>query len=219
MARIARVIAPGIPHHVTQRGNRRQQTFFCDDDYRAYLALMAEWCNKCGVEIWSWCLMPNHVHLIAVPASENALARAIGEAHRRYTRRINFREGWRGHLWQERFASFPMDLTHLFAATRYVEMNPVAAGLVQHPEDYPWSSARAHLSGADDPLVKGSPLPKMVGNWREFLTLTDEEELNLLKRHERSGRPLGGDAFVHRVETELARKLRPQKRGPKPKTG
>jgi putative transposase len=163
--------------------------------------------------------MPNHVHLIAVPASENSLACAIGEAHRRYTRRINFREGWRGHLWQERFASFPMDLTHLFAATRYVEMNPVAAGLVQHPEDYPWSSARAHLTAADDPLVKGSPLSKMVGNWREFLTLTDEEELNLLKRHERSGRPLGGAAFVHRVETELARILRPQKRGPKPKTG
>lgn len=217
MARIARVIAPGIPHHVTQRGNRRQQTFFCDDDYRAYLALMAEWCDKCGVEIWSWCLMPNHVHLIAVPASENSLARAIGEAHRRYTRHINLREGWRGHLWQERFASFPMDITHLFAATRYVEMNPVAAGLVQRPEDYPWSSARAHLSGTDDPLVKGSPLRKMVGNWREFLTLTDEEELKLLKQHERSGRPLGGEAFVQRVETELARILRPQKRGPKPK--
>jgi putative transposase len=97
MARIARVIAPGIPHHVTQRGNRRQQTFFCDDDYRTYLDLMAEWCDKCGVAIWSWCLMPNHVHLIAVPASENALARAIGEAHRRYTRHINFREGWRGN--------------------------------------------------------------------------------------------------------------------------
>ena len=94
---------------------------------------------------------------------------------------------------------------------------PKPAGLAQHPEDYPWSSARAHLTGANDPLVKGSPLPKMVGNWREFLTLTDEEELNLLKRHERSGRPLGGAAFVHRVETELARILRPQKRGPKPK--
>jgi putative transposase len=218
MVRIARVIAPGIPHHVTQRGNRRQQTFFCDDDYRAYLDLMAEWCDKCGVAIWSWCLMPNHVHLIAVPASENSLARAIGEAHRRYTRHINFREGWRGHLWQERFASFPMDLTHLFAATRYVEMNPVAAELVQHPEDYPWSSARTHLTGEGDPLVKDSPLSKMIDDWREFLTLTDEEELNLLKRHERSGRPLGGAAFIRRMESELARILRPQKRGPKPRT-
>ena len=93
MARIARVIAPGIPHHVTQRGNRRQQTFFHPDDYTAYIELMAEWCKKCRVEIWAWCLMPNHVHLIAVPETETSLARAIGEVHRCYTRRINFREG------------------------------------------------------------------------------------------------------------------------------
>ncbi|MDO9079874.1 MAG: transposase [Desulfuromonadales bacterium] len=145
MARIARVIAPGIPHHLTQRGNRRQQTFFCDDDYSTYIDLMAEWCGKYRVTIWAWCLMPNHVHLIAVPESEESLARAIGEAHRRYTRRINFREKWRGHLWQERFASFPMDEGHLVSAARYVEMNPVAAGIVASPEDYPWSSARAHL--------------------------------------------------------------------------
>lgn len=130
MARIARVIAPGIPHHVTQRGNRRQQTFFCDDDYQAYSDLMADWCKKYHVEIWAWCLMPNHVHLIAVPETEDGLARAIGEAHRRYTRRINFREKWKGHLWQERFASFPMDESYLLAAARYVEMNPVAAGIV-----------------------------------------------------------------------------------------
>ncbi len=118
MARIARVVAPGYPHHITQRGNRRQQTFFRDDDYLAYLELMAEWCRKCRVEIWAWCLMPNHVHLIAVPQTEEGLARAIGEAHRRYNRRINFREKWRGHLWQERFASFPMDETHLLVAAR-----------------------------------------------------------------------------------------------------
>ncbi|MEW5980395.1 MAG: transposase, partial [Acidobacteriota bacterium] len=144
MARLARVIAPGVPHHVTQRGNRRQQTFFCDDDYREYIALVSEWCAKHCVRIWAWCLMPNHVHLIAVPSSPESLARAIGEAHRRYTRRINFRENWRGHLWQERFASFPLDENYLLAAARYVEMNPVAAGLVAHPGEYPWSSARAH---------------------------------------------------------------------------
>jgi putative transposase len=100
MARITRVIAPGIPHHITQRGNHRQQTFFCDDDYRAYIDLMAEWCSNYRVEIWAWCLMPNHVHVIAVPETAEGLARAIGEANRRYTRRINFREKWRGHLWQ-----------------------------------------------------------------------------------------------------------------------
>ncbi|MBU4274059.1 MAG: transposase [Planctomycetes bacterium] len=217
MARIARVIAPGLPHHVTQRGNRRQQTFFCDDDYREYLSLMAEWTDKCEVQIWAWCLMPNHVHLIAVPAAYDSLARAIGEAHRRYTRRINFREKWRGHLWQERFASFPLDENYLLATARYIEMNPVAAGLVAHPGDYPWSSARAHLAGEDDHLVQhASPLPAMVGNWRDFLSLSDEDELKVLKRHERTGRPLGSEFFVDRLEEELSRPLRPQKPGPKP---
>src|ERR671931_353341 len=217
MARIARVIAPGLPHHVTQRGNRRQQTFFDDEDYQAYLALMAEWCGKLHVQIWAYCLMPNHVHLIAVPESEEGLARAIGEAHRRYTRRINFREGWRGHLWQERFASFPMDERYLLAAARYVEMNPVAAGMVSNPGEYRWSSASPHLSGNDDQLVTVKPLLEMVSDWRGFLSLTDEEDLTLLKKHERSGRPLGEVSFVERLEADLERLLRPAKRGPKPK--
>ena len=130
MARLARLVIPGLPHHVTQRGNRRQQTFFNDGDYAAYLELMAEWCREEGVEIWGYCLMPNHVHLIAVPKTEDGLRRAIGEAHRRYTRRINFREKWRGYLWQGRFASFIMDEPYLLAAARYVELNPVRAKLV-----------------------------------------------------------------------------------------
>jgi putative transposase len=124
MARIARVIATGYPHHVTQRGNRRQRTFFNDEDYAVYLELLSEWTRKHDVEVWAYCLMPNHVHLIVVPGTQDGLARAIGEAHRRYTRRINFREGWKGHLWQERFSSFPMDENHLLTAVRYVEMNP-----------------------------------------------------------------------------------------------
>ena len=95
MARIARVIAPGYPHHITQRGNRRQKTFFCEEDYRFYLELMSEWLRKYRVAVWAYCLMPNHVHLIAVPETQEGFARAIGEAHRRYTRRINFREDLR----------------------------------------------------------------------------------------------------------------------------
>lgn len=219
MARIARVVAPGYPHHVTQRGNRRQQTFFSDEDYAAYLALMAEWCRRCRVEIWAWCLMPNHVHLIAVPQSEEGLARAIGEAHRRYTRRVNFRQEWRGHLWQERFASFPMDEAHLLAAARYVEMNPVAAGLVARPEDYRWSSARAHLAGADDELVAVAPLLELVGDWRSFLALPSESEADLLRRHERTGRPLGGETFVENLELAMGRCLRPRRPGPKGRSG
>ena len=154
MARIARVVAPGIPHHGTQRGNRRQATVFCPDDYQAYKTLMAQWCRSCEVEIWAYCLMPNHVHLIAVPKSADELRRAIGEAHRRYTRRVNFREGWRGHLWQGRFASCPLDGSYLLAATRYIEQNPIRAGLVDRPEGYLWSSASAHLSGKTMPLSK-----------------------------------------------------------------
>ena len=145
MARLARLVVPGMPHHVTQRGNRRQQTFFNDRDYAAYLELMADWCRDQGVEIWSYCLLPNHIHLVAVPSSEEGLRWAVGEAHRRYTRRINFREKWRGYLWQGRFASFVMDEPYLLAAARYVELNPVRARLVASPADWPWSSAGASV--------------------------------------------------------------------------
>ncbi len=215
MARIARIIAPGVPHHVTQRGNRRQQTFFCDDDYLVYITLMTQWCGKYEVEIWAWCLMPNHVHLIAVPHTEVGLARAIGEAHRRYTLHINNRVNWRGHLWQERFASFPLDDRHLLAAVRYIEMNPVAAGLASQPGFYRWSSARAHLHGEADGLVNAAPLLGLVGNWATFLALSSVEELELLHRHERTGRPLGGEPFLDQLEQRLGRRLRPQKPGPK----
>ncbi len=118
MTRLARVVAAGYPHHITQRGNRRQEVFFGDEDYQAYIDLLGTWCSHYGVGIWAYCLMPNHVHLIAVPESEEGLTPAISEAHRRYSRRINFREGWRGHLWQGRFASFPMDEPYLLAAAR-----------------------------------------------------------------------------------------------------
>ena len=137
MARLARVVVPELPHHLTQRGNRRQRTFFRQDDYQAYRELMAEWCARCGVAVWAYCLMPNHVYLIAVPKSEDGLRRAIGEAHRRYTRRVNFREGWRGHLWPGRFGSFVMDEAYLLAGARYVERNPVRAGLCRRPQDFP----------------------------------------------------------------------------------
>ena len=158
MARIARAVAPGIPHHVTQPGNRRQQTFFNDEDYQAYLELMSQWCTKFKVQTWAYCLMPNHIHLIVVTETKKSLNLAIGEAHRRYTRRINFREGWRGHLWQGRFASFILDQRYLLACTKYVELNPVRAELVKKPENWHCSSAGPHIKRKDDRLVKTKPL-------------------------------------------------------------
>jgi len=216
MPRLARVVVSDVPHHVTQRGNRRQPTFFCDADYEAYLDLMAEWCRHHGVEVWAYCLMPNHVHLVATPPSEAALARAIGEAHRRYTRMVNFREGWRGHLWQGRFASFPMDEAHLYRAVRYVELNPVRARIVRLPWRYRWSSAAAHLSAKDDRLVRVARMLERVGEWTEFLAEgLSVEEADEFRRHERSGRPLGSERFVTRLEGLLGRILRRQKPGPK----
>jgi putative transposase len=216
MARLARVVIPGMPHHITQRGNRRQPTFFCAEDYAVYLELMGQWCQERGVEVWAYCLMPNHVHLIAVPKSEDGLRRAIGEAHRRYTRRVNFREQWRGHLWQGRFASFVLDEPYLLAAARYVELNPVRAGLSRAPSDYRWSSARAHLKGKDDALVRVSPLLEMAGNWRRLLrSAVSEEQLKEFREHERTGRVLGDDDFQKRLERKLGRVLRRQKPGPK----
>lgn len=212
MARIARVVAVEIPHHVVQRGNRRQATFFCDSDYLIYRELMAEWCIKRGVAIWAYCLMPNHIHLIAVPEREDSLRLAIGEAHRRYTRRINFRENWRGHLWQERFHSFPMDEAYLLAAARYIEQNPVRAGLVMQPGEYPWSSAAAHLAGQNDELVKVRPLLDLVLDWNEFIDAqVSKDMLGNFRKHEQTGRPLGDPEFVSNLEKQTGRRLRPMK--------
>lgn len=218
MPRIARVVAPGVPHHVTQRGNRRQRTFFTKEDYRAYIELMAKWCRHCAVDVWAYCLMPNHVHLIVVPKTSDGLKRAIGEAHRLYTLRINQRQGWRGHLWQGRFYSYPMDDVHLLTAARYIEQNPVKAGLATLPEDYPWSSAFAHLTGEDDHLVKVEPLFKYTGGregWRAFLAEEgDEQGHEILRKHETTGRPVGSDTFIDELEQSTGRMLRLKKPGP-----
>jgi len=218
MARIARVVVPDFPHHITQRGNRRQKVFFCSADYEAYISLMSEWCNKCSVEIWAYCLMPNHVHLITTPTTKEGLHKAIGEAHRRYTRMINFRKKWRGYLWQGRFASFPMDDIYMFRAARYIEMNPVRAGLVDSPEDYPWSSAKAHLNWVDDRLVKVAPILEKSIDWRTYLNEKESKDFeDRYEKHQRTGRPLGDDSFIERLGNVLSRDLRIKKAGRKPK--
>ena len=193
-------------------------TFFRDEDYQAYLALMAEWCRKCNVAVWAYCLMPNHVHLVAVPESEDGLRLAIGEAHRRYSAMVNRRQKWTGHLWQGRFSSFPMDEKYLLAAVKYIEMNPVRARLVADPYVWQWSSARAHAEGNDDLLVKVEPLLELVGDWKLFLSDPDEEDANKIRGHERTGRALGEDTFLDLLEDNLQRAVKPRKAGRKKKS-
>ncbi|NIR85568.1 MAG: transposase [Gammaproteobacteria bacterium] len=217
MPRFPRVVLPGHPHHVTQRGNRRQRVFFSADDYRFYLRLLAESCAGCNTTCWAYCLMPNHVHLVLVPRNTDGLRETLAEAHRRYTRYINLREGWRGHLWQERFRSFPMDEFHLIAAVRYIERNPVEAGLARKACDWPWSSASPHLRGVDDPLVTVDPMLELVPDWEAYLSRGDDPAtIECIRRHSRSGRPAGSERFIAMAERLAGRRLRPRARGRKP---
>jgi len=217
MARIARVVLPGIPHHVTQRGNRRQRVFFGDEDYREYLGYLSAGCRAAGTACWAYCLMPNHVHLVLVPETESGLRGALAEAHRNYARMVNFRYDWRGHLWQERFHSFPMDENHLLAAVRYVELNPVRAGMVHAADEWPWSSARAHLHQQPDSLLERSPLVDSITDWQAYLqNSSSEAALERLRRHTRTGRPLGDDNFLDCAELATGRELRPGRPGRRP---
>jgi putative transposase len=212
-----RVVVPGYPHHVTQRGNRRQKTFFCAADYQYYLELIAEATRASGTEVWAYCLMPNHVHMVMVPVAEDSLRASLGEAHRRYTRHINFRAGWRGHLWQERFHSFPMDEKYLLAAVKYVELNPVKAKICRRPQDWRWSSANAHLAGRDDLLVKVRPMLDRFADWGRYLEIGCDTCDELLDRHSRTGRPLGDEHFVRRLESLTGAVLARKRPGRKPK--
>lgn len=216
MARLARVVIPDIPHHVTQRGNRKLTTFFCHEDYERYLALFATQGKPCGIQVWAYCLMPNHVHMIVVPREPDSLARGLSEVYKRYSRGVNFREDWRGHLWQNRFASCPMDEAHTLMAARYVLQNPVRAGLVQRPWDWPYSSAGLHLAGRDDEVVSVAPLAGWIDDWEGFLGVeVKPKEVDHLELHQRTGRPLGSDGFVDALERQVGRSLRPGKPGPK----
>jgi putative transposase len=188
MPRPARQVLPGLPHHVTQRGNCRQRVFFGDDDHAFYLSLLSHNCRKSCTSVWAWCLMPNHVHLILVPAHEDGLRAALAPAHTRYAAEINRRHGWCGHLWQGRFGSFPMDEAHLHACLRYVELNPVRAGLAARPEAWPWSSARAHLGLASDGLTDLAAMRGRIDDWRAFLDSgLDDGDRDAIRTAERTG--------------------------------
>jgi putative transposase len=220
MARLARLVIPGLPHHVTQRGNGRAQTFFGDADYTLYRRLLAQSCRAAEVAVWAWVLMPNHVHLILVPSDPDGIRRALAPVHRRYAGHIHAREQRSGHFWQGRFGAVPMDEAHLCAALRYIALNPVRARLVERAEAWPWSSVHAHLTGRPDGMTELAPVLERYPCFADLVEGDpDDEAFVRLRRAESIGRPLGDDGFIARLEELTHRSLKPAKRGRKPREG
>jgi len=219
MARLARVVIPGLPHHVTQRGNGRARTFFGDDDYALYRDLLAESCAAARVEVWAWVLMPNHVHLILVPDDEDGLRRALAPTHRRYAGHIHAREKRSGHFWQGRFGCVAMDDDHLAAALVYVALNPVRARLTDRAQNWRWSSVHAHLGlVVSDGLTQVGPVRERFPDLAERIAAGEDLAMSeRLRKAEMIGRPVGSAAFVAGLETLSGRRLLPGKPGPKPK--
>lgn len=217
MSRFARVVAVDQPHHVVHRGNQRQILFRSDPHRLRYLDLLRRECDRHRLEIWSYCLMPNHVHAIVVPREPTSLARAIGRAHCAFAQWINRTTARTGHLWENRYFSCPLDESHLWAAVRYVERNPLRAGLVDSSVDYPWSSARCHgLGRADSLLAPSRPFTPASAGWAEWLDcLLEEPAIEELRRRTRTGRPLGSESFVRDLEDRLNRTLDTARRGRK----
>ncbi len=218
MARIARIVIPGTPHLVTQRGNRREQVFFEEADYQLYTDFILEAAAKAGCEIWGYCWMPNHTHTILVPSDEDGLRKTFADAHRRYTAHINNRLKVTGHLWQGRFGSVALDEANLHQALCYVSLNPVRAKLVKQPEKWKWSSTKCHLENKDDRAFKAMPALKRVGNFKAFLNeKIAKDAYGLLRSGETTGRPAGDIDWLKKLEKKTGRKIIPSKHGPKPK--
>lgn len=208
MPRLARTVFANIPHHVTQRGNRRENVFFTEDDRTRYLDWLSSYCNRHRVEILAYCLMTNHVHLVLVPTTENGLQRVLRPLHMRYAQHINRRMGWKGHLWQGRYFSSPLDEPYTWAAIRYVECNPVRAKMVRKAEQYTWSSAAGHCALRKDSLITSNPYWRdqfnAIGDWSSWLDSgIAAYELEALRKNADKGLPCGSVSFVRKLE-ELA---------------
>ena len=203
------------PHHVTQRGNARRAVFETDNDRLTYLSILKQHAVNRGLSIQGYCLMPNHVHLVVVPLRQDAMARVLRDAHGRYATYLNARQGADGHVWQGRYYSCPMDTGHLWNALRYIERNPVRAGLVRRPEDWIWSSARVHLCGVRDGFTEPGEWAChwTSPDWREFVDVSAREADDEIRTCTHAGRPLGSVEFVLRLERHLGRRLTARKGG------
>ncbi len=218
MPRLPRAVFAGFPHHITQRGNRREPVFFSDEDRLLYLLWLKEYADKHQVEVLAYCLMTNHVHLIAVPATDDGLQQTLKPLHMRYAQRFNRQRDWKGHVWQGRFFSSPLDDAYLWAAMRYVECNPVRAGMAERAEDYRWSSASSHCGQRTDALLKPGSIWQQqfatMGDWSAWLAQTDDaEKLKTLRLHADKGLPCGNDGFVATLGGMAGRSLAPKPRG------
>lgn len=218
MPRLARTVFARVPHHITQRGNRREAVFFSDDDRKTYLAWLSAYAHKHRVEILAYCLMTNHVHLVAVPKTDDGLQKVLKPLHMRYAQRVNRARGWKGHVWQGRYFSSPLDESYLWAAVRYVERNPVRAGMVKRAEDYAWSSAAGHCRLKEDSVLTTKRAWKAqiasIENWSSWLAEGDDlEQLDMLRRNTDKGLPCGPEKFIRRLERRVGRDLRYRPRG------
>ena len=221
MSRQARVVAEGVPHHITQRGNNRQDVFLLDEDRRFYIEALRAQSEQHGLAILGYCLMTNHVHLVAIPKHATSLARAVGRAHWRYSVRFNKQYGRNGHLWQNRFYSCPLGPTHLVTALAYVDLNPVRACIVGEGPEYPWSSASAHCGDAmSDRLIDPGEWHRMglASDWEQRLRAESTGEgAAEVRQATYSGLPLGDEQFIEQMEARQGRRLRPLPPGPAPK--
>jgi len=221
MPRIARIVGPGYPHHIVQRGNNREKIFWDSRDYEKYLSLVSKYSEEKGATVLAYCLMPNHAHLLIIPPEEETLAKLMQGITLCYTQYFNGKSGRTGRLWECRYHSTVIDRDrYLWAVCRYIERNPVRAGFVAKPEDYPYSSARTHIMGRQTPLLRESPFDKgELSEYRHFLKIMDNREfLEEIRKQTRLGRPLGEGGFLQTLSRELNCRLVIRPRG-RPRKG
>lgn len=211
MPRLARVVVPNIPYHITQRGNRREDVFFDDEDREFYLKMLQEYAKKFSVEVWAYCLMTNHIHLILRPTTDKGLQQVLKPLHMRYAQYINKKMGWKGHLWQGRYFSSALDEAYTYSAIRYIEQNPVRAGMVKDASEYSWSSARAHLGLASSEMLNAIPsshAPSSVEKWQAYLNeQSAKDSIDIITRNIEKGLPCGNTEFIESLEKLSKRDL------------
>lgn len=211
MPRMARIVAVGLPHHITQRGNYKQDIFFDDDDRQRYLYWLKDYSIKYSLSIIAYCLMRNHVHFVAIPQKEDSLARTFNTVHMRYSQYFNKKLKQNGHLWQGRFYSCILDEPHLILAARYIERNPVRAKIVRQPWQWKWSSALAH-TGMGESILSLNDLFKLVDmsykSWKEYIdSAEDKKVVSDIRKCTLTGRPLGTSVFIEELEKRFNRRL------------